>query len=66
MRYLYLGGFKAVNDRLGHETGDRLPVEFTNRMQGRLGGGDTVVRLGGDEFALLLLNIRRDEDARPP
>lgn len=59
--YLDLDGFKAVNDTLGHRTGDRLltaVAERLTRLAGQVGRarGTTplVARLGGDEFALVL------------
>ena len=56
--YLDLDHFKPVNDRFGHETGDRLLLELANRMRRSLrswaGGNDVVARIGGDEFVLLL------------
>ena len=51
---LDLDGFKQVNDRLGHAAGDKLLIEFSNRMRAELRQTDTLARLGGDEFVILL------------
>jgi len=60
--YLGLDGFKAVNDKYGHQVGDCLLIEIAKRIKGMLRGCDTVARLGGDEFALLLADVHTVND----
>ncbi|MFE9824354.1 putative bifunctional diguanylate cyclase/phosphodiesterase [Streptomyces sp. NPDC005791] len=58
--YLDIDGFKAVNDTLGHRTGDRLLAAVAGRLthcaeaDGLSTGSPLVARLGGDEFAILV------------
>jgi diguanylate cyclase (GGDEF)-like protein len=52
--YLDLDDFKEVNDRFGHETGDRVLVATAQAIRKSLRVNDIVARLGGDEFVVLL------------
>ncbi|MEW8028231.1 MAG: EAL domain-containing protein [Candidatus Thiodiazotropha sp.] len=55
--YLDLDGFKPINDRFGHDSGDKILIEIARRLQGVLREEDTVSRIGGDEFVLILTNL---------
>ncbi|EWG99493.1 hypothetical protein Q427_24600 [Halomonas sp. BC04] len=54
LAYIDLDGFKEINDRLGHEFGDRVLVTIAERLTHALREADTVARFGGDEFILVL------------
>ncbi len=49
-----LDRFKAVNDSLGHMTGDKLLAQVSARLQSLMGENQMVGRLGGDEFAIVV------------
>lgn len=49
-----IDGFKAVNDTLGHEAGDRMLQEIAQRVGRRMRQADVFARLGGDEFVVLV------------
>ncbi len=55
--FLDLDGFKPINDRYGHDSGDQILIEVARRIRHSIRDEDTASRLGGDEFALLLTDI---------
>ena len=61
--YADIDGFKAVNDRYGHETGDHVLVHVSRRLTECLRPADTLARLGGDEFAVICPDIGSREQA---
>lgn len=54
LAYIDLDGFKHVNDRYGHQEGDKVLQIVAQTLRAGVRRPDTVARLGGDEFALLL------------
>lgn len=54
--------FKEVNDVYGHNVGDLLLIEVSNRLTVSVRESDTVARLGGDEFVVLLADLPNEND----
>src|SRR3546814_6580196 len=54
LAFIDLDGFKQVNDRYGHEVGDELLSQMSERILGLVRSTDVLARISGDEFVLLL------------
>ncbi|MBI3187410.1 MAG: EAL domain-containing protein, partial [Gammaproteobacteria bacterium] len=55
--YLDLDRFKYINDTAGHDAGDKVLIEISKVLAGKLRKEDTLARLGGDEFAIIVRNV---------
>jgi diguanylate cyclase (GGDEF)-like protein len=63
MLFVDVNRFKAINDTLGHETGDRVLQQVAAFLMSKVRGADYVFRWGGDEF-LVLISCGEDEATR--
>ena len=57
--FIDLDEFKSINDKYGHDTGDKLLVEIVDRVRPLLDKDDILARMSGDEFSVILKNIDR-------
>lgn len=59
--YIDFDQFKYLNDTAGHDAGDKLLVEASERLRECVRSSDAVARLGGDEFAVILRGVKGAE-----
>jgi len=59
-----LDRFKAVNDSLGHMTGDKLLAQVSSRLQALMDDNAICGRLGGDEFAIVIRDAKSGDNVR--
>lgn len=60
--YLDIDSFRTVNDMMGHEGGDKLLVQVSQKLVHSVKKTDTVCRFEGDEFVIMLNNISREKE----
>lgn len=61
--FLDIDKFTEINNNFGHDTGDRVLQEISNRLKNMFPKGNIVSRLGGDEFTIALKDIVSREEA---
>ena len=61
--FIDLNKFKAINDTLGHQAGDKVLQQVSRVMRNTLRKGDTLARVGGDEFALIAPDITHIDES---
>ncbi|MDR9467698.1 diguanylate cyclase domain-containing protein [Marinospirillum sp.] len=62
--FIDLDGFKPINDQHGHDTGDEILCQLSNRLNKIIRESDTFARLGGDEFVFILTGFASHSTTR--
>ncbi|RLA81164.1 MAG: hypothetical protein DRG78_09650, partial [Epsilonproteobacteria bacterium] len=60
--FIDLDKFKQINDSLGHDIGDEVLQQVSNRIKSSLREKDTLSRLGGDEFTIIVEDIQNHKE----
>lgn len=59
---LDIDSFKAVNDTMGHEGGEKILVQVSQKLMSSIKKTDTVSRFEGDQFLIMLTNMSREKE----
>ncbi|WP_188890423.1 sensor domain-containing diguanylate cyclase [Paenibacillus radicis (ex Gao et al. 2016)] len=62
--FIDLNDFKWINDQFGHETGDKLLIQISNRLRSHLRKSDRIIRYGGDEFLICFPQLAEESGIR--
>lgn len=60
--YIDLDGFKIVNDMYGHDTGDKVLIEVSNRFSQHVRSNECLARIGGDEFCIVVPSFKNQQE----
>ncbi len=60
--FIDINDFKGINDNFGHDSGDKVLMEFAYRLRTNVREHDLVARYAGDEFVVIMENIHSKQD----
>ncbi|SFR52303.1 PAS domain S-box-containing protein/diguanylate cyclase (GGDEF) domain-containing protein [Thiomicrospira sp. ALE5] len=58
--FIDLDGFKTINDKFGHEVGDKVLIQTAQALKTTLGEHAIVSRVGGDEFVAVISHLKNE------
>ena len=62
--YLDINNFRSHNEYYGHDGGDKLLIDLSERISATLNEADYIARVGGDEFAVILSELNNQHDCK--
>lgn len=60
--FLDLDNFKQINDKYGHDVGDKVLLTVAKKLKENTRSDDSICRLGGDEFLYLLMEVKNESE----